>query len=125
MSVSKRQFTLLQAMGIELWQRKNIAEVEASVSVNEPEILAIDSLNIKGSQLFSDIIHCLGLSIGEITYLEHKLDLGLFNWQFSMSDEISFTESTLQSPVLSSIESSPQLKRQLWQKIQKNNLSCQ
>ena len=132
MSINQRQFEQLTEMGISLWQNKTIAlthnkssnnnekQIEKYIEQNE-----ISLSNLTKQTIFNDILHCLGLSIGEITHKKDHLDLGLFNWYFSTTNNeipIHCNDNNLFSPSLKMISRSPELKRQLWQIIIKHLL---
>jgi len=118
MTITKRQFTQLQAMGIELWQLKN-TKTEIATSV----YLDIDFSTVIKTTIFTDIINSLGLSIGEVSYENKTLSLGLLTWQFSEQAEISLTKSHLITPEIIVLINSPSLKRSLWQKLQEHSIT--
>jgi len=119
MAITKRQFSQLQAMGIDLWQLKNTAK--ACVVDNE-EYLDIKFPSIIETTIFNDIIKSLGLSIGEITCDKNTISLGLLNWQFSNKHNISLAQQQLITPPLNALENSPELKKALWQKLQDHSI---
>lgn len=119
MSVSSRQFNLLNEMGITLWQRRE------SLGVNDAAVQTenIDFAMLSKNPLFINIIQSIGLSIGEVSCVDHKVNLGFINWQFSQQNIISLVDNILTSPNMEIIRSSAQLKRELWQVIQEQGLS--
>jgi len=119
MTITKRQFSHLQAMGIELWQLKNTADDNKTTTVAEFEI-ALPALI--ETRLFLDILHSLGLSIGEVICQNNSLSLGLFTWQFSEQADISFTHQHLVTPSIDVLQDSPKLKQTLWQTLQEHSL---
>ncbi|MFB0982234.1 MAG: DNA polymerase III subunit psi [Alteromonadaceae bacterium] len=119
MAITKRQFSQLQAMGIDLWQLKNTAK--ASIVDNE-EYLDIELPSITEKNIFNDIVNSLGLSIGEISSDENSISLGLLSWQFSLKNEISLTHQHLITPSLNVLENSPELKKALWQTLQDHSI---
>jgi len=118
MTITKRQFTQLQAMGIELWQLKNTT-TEIATSV----YLDIDFSTVIKTTIFTDIINSLGLSIGEVTYENKTVSLGLLTWQFSEQAEITLTKTQLITPEISVLIKSPLLKKSLWQKLQEHSIT--
>lgn len=115
MAMTKRQFSQLQAMGIELWQLKNTDKVSV---VHNEEYLDIDFSSIRETIIFNDIVKSLGLSIGEISCNENLISLGLLSWKFSIKKDISLTQQHLITPSLNVLDNSPELKKALWQKLQ-------
>jgi DNA polymerase III psi subunit len=121
MTITKRQFSQLQAMGIDLWQLKKSGN---KVISHKESHLGIDLKSLLKAPFFIDVITSLGLSIGEVSCHDNKLSLGLFTWHFSTDDEISMDENNhLVTPALSTLKNSPQLKRTLWQKLQELSFS--
>lgn len=121
MTITKRQFSQLQAMGIGLWQLKKSGN---KVITSKESHLDIELNALLEIPLFIDVITSLGLSVGEISCHDNKLSLGLLTWHFSTDDEISMDENNhLVTPALSTLKNSPQLKRTLWQKLQELSLS--
>jgi len=124
MTVTKRQFNHLNAMGIDLWCHRTTGEegdVEQSLESNS--FLPIDYQALSSLKVFNDIIASLGLSLGEISYKNKCLNLGLIDWRFGHDLNISLKENTLITPDIEILKTSAQLKRQLWQIIQENALS--
>lgn len=119
MTITKRQFTQLQAMGIELWQLKNTIE---DISTTTVDYLEIELSSISESRIFNDIINSLGLSVGEVSCENNSLSLGLFTWQFSQQEEVSFTQQHLVTPAIEILKKSPKLKQTLWQTLQEHSL---
>ena len=145
MSITRRQFGLLNAMGITVWQRRDLPEhssqsMQASVestanasttknqqvspnneveqqSRSTTEIIDIDLQALLNQQLFNDIIQCLGASRADLSVQNGQVNLGLFNWQFSHSEHIEFSHNILTTPDLHTIASSVELKKMLWQSL--------
>ncbi|MFT5756176.1 MAG: DNA polymerase III psi subunit [Alteromonadaceae bacterium] len=117
MSINHRQFTILQEMGIPLWQQK-----KSSIVDNSPNVLDIDIKTLSQYHLFNDILLSLGLSLGEISCEKNQISLGLLNWQFSEQNNISIDNNILITPEIKNIQQSPQLKAQLWQQLQEYRL---
>ncbi len=113
MSINHRQFTLLQEMGIALWQKKSLPVIKDIPLVLDVNIEALSQYN-----LFNDIVLSLGLSLGEINCEQNQISLGLLNWQFREQSDISIDSNMLITPEIKKIQQSPQLKAQLWQKLQ-------
>lgn len=140
MAVNERQFSLLNEMGIQLWQRRAlplstpITDKHVNIAANKDSDdkrntnseLIIDFQKLSKTPLFLDIINCLSVSVGEVTCLNNVLNLGLINWQFHDDDEasiISLDKNLLVTPPFAIISQSSQLKRQLWQTIQTQDIS--
>lgn len=116
MNITKRQFSQLQAMGIDLWQLRNINN---GGSTSKKNYLDIDLEQLIKMPLFIDIISCLGLSTSDVSCQNNALSLGLVTWRFNENEEISIDKhNRLVTPALSTLKHSPQLKRTLWQKLQ-------
>ena len=119
MTITKRQFTQLQAMGIDLWQRKKPAD--ESIVLNE-DYLDVEFSSMNQTSILNDIVKSLGLSIGEISCDENTISLGLLSWQFSDKNDISLTHQHLITPSLNVLKNSPELKKSLWQKLQDHSI---
>jgi DNA polymerase III psi subunit len=119
MAITKRQFSQLQAMGIDLWQLKNTAE---ECVVHNEEYLDIEFSSVSETAIFNDIVKSLGLSIGEISCEENTISLGLLSWQFSIKKDMSLTQQHLITPSLNVLENSTELKKALWQKLQDHSI---
>ncbi len=133
MSINQRQYEQLTEMGISLWQQKFFANTlnSATEDHSEQETSAIaysynDLTTLTKDTVFTDILHILELSIGEISLEEDHIDLGLFNWFFqsnkAITTSISCHDNNLISPTLEVIRQSPELKKSLWQIIIKHLL---
>ncbi|WP_426358132.1 DNA polymerase III subunit psi [Pseudocolwellia sp. HL-MZ19] len=128
MAITQRQFNHLNEMGINVWQQRdtdNSAVALESKNANIPvsTSLAFDLDQLSQQQLFSDILLCIDISIGEVTTANNIMNLGLFNWQFKETDTITFSKSILTTPLLTAFENSTQLKKDLWQIIQQKVLA--
>lgn len=149
MSISERQFTLLQAMGITVWQRRclSVQPVKAiAANTASAESVSLDTVDAKNQQttmpneavncqvsttdnskldlktllaqqLFTDIIHCLGVDHADLSIQNNQIDLGMINWQFSQNKNIEFDHNCLTTPDLETIANSVELKKSLWQSI--------
>lgn len=125
MTISQRQFTLLNEMGISLWQRRvlpkkvstKIYPVEKQTAVLKAKTVDLNELNKQ--QIFNDILLSLNLLPSDISVNNNQLVLKKLTWQFTNTDNINFTKNTLTTPSLPVITHSPLLKNQLWQVIQK------
>jgi DNA polymerase III psi subunit len=141
MTVSSQQFTYLNAMGINLWQRKNLPEEQQNehtlVQNNIPahkksdvlsaDLLSIDLNTLQSHSLFQNIITALNISFGEITATENTLNLGLFNWQMQTANHtnstgFNFENNILTTPSLDVLIAKPAAKKQLWQLFIHHNL---
>ena len=139
MTISKRQFNLLNAMEIPLWvakrssaapEIKEAQEVESTEIVEKTEttlknIAQIELPLLSNNQLFKDILLTLGLSPVDISIESNILNLGLISWQFSLQNTLNFENNCLISPTIEQLEQSTTLKRQLWQLIIDKELICQ
>jgi len=136
MTISKRQFDLLNVMNIPLWvtkQSNNTSEERADVVEETPidnsqiSIKNSNKINVSlltESLLFKDILMTLGLSISEVNFENNVVNLGLINWQFSSDNIQSFVNNLLSTPPIEQLEKSPALKRQLWQLLIESELVC-
>lgn len=144
--VSARQFTLLNEMGIELWQRKSqrqaietndttaqtdiaqgVAELANTKQDNaaQNKTISIDFNALLQNALFQDILLSLNLSSADVSLVEteheHYLNLGFLNWKMAENAKISINDATLITPPLTEIANnsgkSNELKKQLWQLI--------
>ncbi len=131
MTVSKRQFTLLKEMGINIWQQKkpsdnqensNVQAVHEADSVNN-DLIKVDLNKLSKQQLFTDIIQSIGLSIGEVTLEDAYLNIGLLNWQFTTNNELTLKNNLLTTPPLAVLAQSTNLKSELWQLLQSQALT--
>lgn len=123
--MTPHQHTYLNAMGIELWQRKTlITDQSSKVSDDNKKAVAqvsvsekIDLSSLHNSTLFADILLSMGLSLGDVSLQENTLNIGWLNWRFVEEKNISLTTNTLYTPSLEKIATSSELKTQLWQII--------
>lgn len=133
MNINQRQFDQLTEMGISLWQHKSTTvELHSSIKSTEKHqdkyIQPTESYlcGLLKQPVFTDILQCLELSIGEVSHKKDHLDLGLFNWYFTaeINNDISIEchNNNLITPNINLISQSPVLKKQLWQAIMKNLL---
>ncbi|NMP31973.1 hypothetical protein HII17_10375 [Thalassotalea sp. M1531] len=111
--ISSQAFSKLTAMGVPLYQVKEIADTTEQDSC----FIAIDKNAMEDSTLFHDLLATLNLNSAELKFSEIAIDLGLFNWQFKEGSEITSTKTLLITPPLNELISSPELKQQLWQQI--------
>ena len=127
MSINLRQFTILNEMGIQLWQRRTIAgsqnvmnknDVQPVAINNKPERLTINVDTLTQQQLFKDVILSLNVPLTAVKSQDNSLDLGLFTWQFIETNNITLKENYLTTPNLINISHSSQLKRLLWNILQ-------
>jgi len=149
MTISNRQFELLNAMNIPLWvskQSNTIPVIKTTEEEEEKEShlitkeqltpykpaktannLVVNLEPLIEKPLFNDILVSMGLSSTQAvsgTHTENSVNLGVIDWQFSDKNIISFTNNLLITPYLQVLEKSPQLKRQLWQLIIDKELIC-
>jgi len=117
MTINHKQFTILQEMGIPLWQRKDIA-----IEDNAKNVLDINLNSLLENHLFTDILLSLGLSLGEIGCENNQISLGLLNWQFKKQNNISINSNLLVTPEIKTLQQNPKLKAQLWQQLQEYSL---
>jgi len=118
MSISTRQFEILSEMDIPLWQSKEISHTKSNAAKSTPNnIQDIDIEALARHQFFKDILSVFDVSIGEIQIQNSTLNLGLFNWSFSNTQNINFENNTLITPELSQIIDSSKLKQKIWQNL--------
>ncbi|ARD45350.1 DNA polymerase III subunit psi [Colwellia sp. PAMC 21821] len=142
MSINKRQFELLQAMGITVWQRRSLTSrnslsantsgaehnseqnTDTITAVASPlsskshqESIAIDLKSLLKQPLFKDILSSIGASSADLSVAHNQIDLGIINWQFTQNKNIEFEHNCLKTPDLETLANSPELKKSLWQSI--------
>ncbi|MEW6982263.1 DNA polymerase III subunit psi [Colwelliaceae bacterium 6471] len=117
MAVSERQFNLLKEMGIPLWQTRSSSVAKHDAQQEDANSLTINFATLSKNQLFIDILSSINLSIGEVSCDHNCLNLGLFNWVFSASPDVTLYNNVLTTPSLDELAQSPQLKSLLWQNI--------
>ena len=125
--VSQQAFDKLTAMGVTIYQLRNASDEADAVDensvtsdhVNKNKALTIEPALLE-SQTFADVLTAFNLSIGDISYDEHQIDLGLINWSFHQGEQLSLSKGRLVTPALSAIQQSSVLKKQLWQVIASN-----
>lgn len=142
MAVSSKQFVYLNEMGIQLWQRKSIPTIDESHSShaststetqelqNSPELkdeTKSDVINVSLSalaqtQCFQDILTFLGCSSADFSEHHDHFDCGLFNWQFSSSNDINFQNNRLRTPNIEKISANIEIKKSLFSTILKHDL---
>ncbi len=129
MTISQRQFKLLNAMEIPLWVSKQSQTVNAEPSSQAKNTASkleetISLTTLRENQLFSDILQTLAVPSVDVTLKNNVLTLGRINWQFSQDNTLSFEQNLLSTPSIDQLEKSPQLKRQLWQLMIDKELIC-
>ena len=133
MTLSKRHFTLLNAMDIPLWCRHvsttssgDVQKINTAVTQESPtdSLITVDFESLCNNPLFSDILLSLNLTLEAVKPQESKVDCGLFHWQFSSKNALSFQQNILTTPSLEILAQSHTLKRQLWSLIIEHNLLC-
>jgi len=125
-------------MGIKVWQQRGTENSSAVIvssdtnpidenntQTNHSQVapIAIDSTLLSQSTLFTDILQCIDISIGEVVIDNNQINLGLLNWRFIETDSITFSKNTLTTPVITAFENSTKLKKALWQIIQQEVLA--
>ncbi|MBO9490102.1 DNA polymerase III subunit psi [Endozoicomonas sp. G2_1] len=119
MPLSRQQFEHLNAMGIELWQRKSstVTEHQQASQTNSKNLAQLDQPALSSSRLLSDILQSIGVDKADIQFHQSHIDLGLINWQFNTDSASScqFQHQCLTTPELKDIAATPTLKKQLWQ----------
>ncbi|GHE87700.1 DNA polymerase III subunit psi [Thalassotalea profundi] len=119
MITNAKQFSYLNAMGIDIWQQKH-TDVEKDAGQSH---LVIDLDKLCKQQLFIDLIQSLNITLDQITLKsEHCLNLGLINWQFSENNQTNYENNTLTTPAIEQLVEQPKLKRQLWQLLSASSL---
>jgi len=129
MTISKRQFKLLNAMNIPLWVSKHSDPVPVIKTNKEKSTrdVVVELAALVDNKLFNDILITMGLSsTNAVLATNHKnsVQVGEIYWQFSDKDMIEFNNNLLIIPNLQQLEKSPKLKRQLWQLIIDKELIC-
>ncbi|WP_284206677.1 DNA polymerase III subunit psi [Thalassotalea eurytherma] len=114
MTISQRQYDILNEIGIDLWQAKTSTKQK---HVSYAEISKIDYEQLVQTQLFQDILMAMNIDTDQHQLVSGHIDLGLINWQFSQENTCYYQDQLLVTPSLDDIKQSSQLKRQLWQTI--------
>ncbi len=114
MTISQRQYDILNEIGIDLWQAKTSSKHK---HVNCAEISKVDYEQLVQTQLFQDILMAMNIDADQHQLVSGHIDLGLINWHFSQENTCYYQDQLLVTPSLDDIKHSSQLKRQLWQTI--------
>ena len=142
MAVNSKQLVYLNEMGIALWQRKNnpsIADTKlcapstaTNIEEQQPahelknetaiDVIEVSLSTLNQSQLFRDILTLLGCTTADISEHHQYLDCGLFNWQFSSNQEISYKNNQLFTPTIEKISGDSECKKRLFATIFEHNL---
>ena len=121
MTITNRQFTLLNAMNIPLWAAKNrtaiVKKQQEPAKNNSQASLNVDTLS--QNKLFIDILLSMKLTITDVSLSNNSLMLGRFSWVFTDTDQVTFQQALLSTPHLKQLAKSLPLKKQLWEIIQK------
>jgi len=135
MAITSRQFEQLTEMGIDLSCNIDDKEKNNYLAQNQQSLTSLTK-----QKLFSDILHSLNLTIGEVKAQNDHLDVGLFNWYFlneeldeklnesrkekAVQEEsiINCIDNKLITPCIETIAQSAKLKKQLWHTIANNLL---
>jgi len=135
MAITTQQFEQLSEMGISLWQSRAADNIDTKAKKNNYIAQSQQSLTTLTEQtLFTDILRCLNLTLGEVKAQDDHLDVGLFNWYFvdkendnelngksmQKAQTINCINNKLISPSIDIIAQSTQLKKQLWHTIANN-----
>lgn len=129
MSITQRQFKHLNEMGIMVWKHRNSDNKSntsndiASKYITSPTIMPINQQCLIEDLFFIDVLISVNLSVGDVNISNDTVDLGLFNWQFIQSEQLSFANSVLYTPEINVLKSNIKLKRTLWHIIQQEVLS--
>lgn len=128
MTITERQFNHLNEIGINVWLQRNTSSSTEDIDIqskntSQTAILPIDSNLLTQHIVFTDVLQSIDTSIGEVTIENNIINLGLFNWQFIETDSIIFANSTLSTPVITTIENSVKLKKELWKTLQQKVLT--
>ena len=117
MSLNQKQHQYLDAMGINLWQRKPLAQSLISTaqlqSVND-ETTSLDLTVLSQSQLFNDIIQSIDISLGDISIEKNTLNLGWLSWEINKGNTIYLSDNILRTPEISTLSTSNSQKAELW-----------
>ncbi|MFK5915228.1 MAG: DNA polymerase III subunit psi [Woeseiaceae bacterium] len=127
MNINLRQFTILNEMGIQLWQRRTLSSsqnvinkngIQSVATNNQPNELTLSIDTLTRQQLFKDVMLSLNLPLTAVKSQNNALDLGFFTWQFIEGNRIVLYQNCLTTPDLITISHSSQLKRLLWKILQ-------
>ena len=121
MALSEKKFNYLSEMGIDLWQQRDDGNMTTSEKKTEDNYLSIEHSAIEHSRLFDDVLTALTLTKGDYTIKSTTITFEFFDWHFSKGNDISFENSKLVTPPLSTIGLSTLLKKGLWQQLQTFN----
>ncbi len=141
MTISNRQFTHLNAMGISLWRAKNSMPVEQNASIQQtiisnesdksveetPLIQTINANELKQQTIFNDILRALAMNREDIKIIQNSIELGNISWQFSSSsennaDQYHFEHNTLITPNIHLLNQSVDEKRAFWRFLINHNV---
>lgn len=121
MSVTQRQFNYLNAMGIELWQRKSLNNEpeQAAITDADHDLPAVSVKQLLTHQLVHDLLLAIDANIEQLSQqTSFQLSLADLTWQFSIEDTISLTDGVLTTPSIENLLAKPELKKALWQLLQ-------
>ena len=141
MNINERQFQYLQTMGVSLWQSrpqffqdnlpfdraangsiasKGVTDNETSTNSNNvsEERTTMHSFN-SIEQFFAhplsiDILIALNCEKSKVSLTTAGVQLDTLLWQFNRDDKCSYQEQTLNTPSLTKLAKSNQLKSTLW-----------
>ncbi|MDN3653859.1 DNA polymerase III subunit psi [Thalassotalea ponticola] len=143
MTLTRKQFTHLQHMGITVWQRRadvfsdaNNAESLTSVDSTAPNTSAlandisadtkqqpqtvppkanrIEAVRVDDYPMFNDVLLALSVNPDQVTQSDDIITLPNLTWRFDQQADISYRDGVLTTPNLAALQASPALKRQLW-----------
>ena len=134
MAITAQQFEQLSEMGISLWQSRAANNIDNKTQNNYIAQSQQSLTTLTEQTLFTDILRCLNLTLGEVKAQDDHLDVGLFNWYFvdkkhdnvlndkslQKAQTINCINNKLISPSIDIIAQSTQLKKQLWHTIANN-----
>jgi DNA polymerase III psi subunit len=127
MTVTKRQYSHLSEMGINVWQQRNTEPTnsadENASNLPNSQFLRIDPTLVTDNLFFQDVLHSINCSVGDATVENNTINLGLINWRFIESNNIDFSHNVLITPPLQSLSNNTALKRELWQILNTKVLS--
>lgn len=141
MNISERQFQYLQTMGVSLWQSRphffqdNLAQSDAEQIATSPEtvttkVISKSDKNVQQESVSAhdfdsieqflthplslDILIALNCDKSKVSLTTAGVQLDTLLWQFNSDDKCCYQEQTLNTPSLTKLAKSNQLKSALW-----------
>ena len=117
MPLNQKQHQYLDAMGINLWQRKmqaSILDSNTRPQATTDDKQSLDITVLSQSQLFNDIIQAMDVSLGDISVDKNSLNLGWLNWEINKGGALYLSDNILHTPEISTLSASNTQKAELW-----------